>query len=122
MNNSIAVIILTFNEEIHIERCIRSVKAVTDEIIVVDSFSTDRTCEIAKELGAVVYQHQFVNYAKQFNWAIENCDIRAQWIWRLDADEYIETPLAEKALQTLATISEDVHPSICLHKPQILFA
>lgn len=109
MSNSIAVIILTLNEEIHIERCIRSAKAVTDEIIVVDSFSTDHTCEKARELGAVVYQHQFVNYAKQFNWALANCEIKAQWIWRLDADEYIEAPLAEKALQTLETISEDVN-------------
>ena len=109
MSNSIAVIILTLNEEIHIERCIRSAKAVTDEIIVVDSFSTDHTCEKARELGAVVYQHQFVNYAKQFNWALANCEIKAQWIWRLDADEYIEAPLAEKALQTLQTISEDVN-------------
>ena len=109
MSNSIAVIILTLNEEIHIERCIRSAKAVTDEIIVVDSFSTDHTCEKARELGAVVYQHQFVNYAKQFNWALANCEIKAQWIWRLDADDYIEAPLAEKALQTLETISEDVN-------------
>ena len=52
MNNSIAVIILAFNEEIHIERCIRSAQAVSDEIIVVDSFSTDNTCEIAgDEIG-----------------------------------------------------------------------
>ena len=109
MNNSIAVVIVTFNEEIHIERCIRSAQAVSDEIIVVDSFSTDNTCAIAQSLGAVVYQHKFENQARQFNWALENCDIQTQWIWRLDADEYIEPALAEKALNAIEHIAEDVN-------------
>lgn len=109
MNNSIAVVILTFNEEMHIERCIRSAQAVSDEIIVVDSFSTDNTCAIAQSMGAIVYQHKFENYARQINWAFENCDIRANWIWRLDADEYIEPLLASNALQALKNIAEDVN-------------
>lgn len=109
MNNSIAVVILTFNEEMHIERCIRSAQAVSDEIIVVDSFSTDNTCAIAQSMGAIVYQHKFENYARQINWAFENCDIRANWIWRLDADEYIEPLLAEQALKVIATVQEDVN-------------
>ena len=109
MNYSIAVVILTFNEEIHIERCIRSAQRVTDQIVVVDSFSTDETCAIAQSLGAVVYQHKFENQARQFNWALENCDIKAQWIWRLDADEYIEPALAEKALNAIEHIAEDVN-------------
>ena len=109
MNSSIAVIILTYNEEIHIERCIRSAQAVSNEIIVVDSFSTDSTCEIAERMGAVVYRHEFENQAKQFNWAIENCNINAQWIWRLDADEYIEPSLAQKALLAIENIANDVN-------------
>ena len=109
MNNSIAVVILTFNEEIHIERCIRSAQRVADEIIVVDSYSTDNTCAIARSMGAKVYQHKFENYARQINWAFENCDIQAGWIWRLDADEYIEPSLASKALQAIAYIEEDVN-------------
>ena len=109
MNNSIAVVILTFNEEIHIERCIRSAQQVADKIVVVDSYSTDDTCAIAQRMGAVVYQHAFENQARQFNWAIENCDIQAQWIWRLDADEYIEPSLAAKALQIIEHIAEDVN-------------
>ena len=109
MNNSIAVVILTFNEEIHIERCIRSAKAVANEIIVVDSYSTDETCAIARSMGAKVYQHKFENYARQINWAFDNCDIQADWIWRLDADEYIEPLLASNALQALENIPEDVN-------------
>ena len=109
MNHSIAVVILTFNEEMHIERCIRSAQAVSDEIIVVDSFSKDNTCAIAQSMGAIVYQHKFENYARQINWAFENCDIRSNWIWRLDADEYIEPLLASNALQALEHIAEDVN-------------
>ena len=109
MNNSIAVVILTFNEEMHIERCICSAQAVSDKIVVVDSYSTDDTCAIARRMGAVVYQHTFENHARQFNWALENCDIQAQWIWRLDADEYIEPSLASKALQAVEQIAEDVN-------------
>lgn len=109
MNNSIAVFILTLNEERHIERCIRSAKLVSDEIVVVDSFSTDKTCAIARSLGAIVYQHEFENYARQLNWALKNCDIQANWIWRLDADEYIEPLLASHALEALEHIAEDVN-------------
>ena len=74
-----------------------------------DSFSTDKTCVIAQSLGAVVYQHKFENQARQFNWALENCDIEALWIWRLDADEYIEPALAEKALDAIEHVAEDVN-------------
>ena len=109
MNSSIAVIILTYNEEIHIERCIKSAQAVSNEIVVVDSFSTDNTRSIAENLGAKVYCHRFENYAKQFTWAIENCNINAQWIWRLDADEYIESSLSQKALQAIKNIAKDVN-------------
>ena len=56
MNNSIAAIILTYNEEKHISRCINSLKNICEEIFVIDSFSKDRTVEIAKESGAQVYQ------------------------------------------------------------------
>ena len=68
MNNSIAAIILTYNEEKHISRCINSLKNICEEIFVIDSFSKDRTVEIAKEAGAQVYQNPWKNYATQFNW------------------------------------------------------
>ena len=55
--DSIAAIILTKNEERHIARCIQSLKTICDEIIVVDSFSTDRTCQIAEQLGARIYKN-----------------------------------------------------------------
>lgn len=64
--NTIAAIILTKNEEKHIARCINSLKGICEEIFVIDSLSTDRTCEIAEELGAKVYKNPWKNYATQF--------------------------------------------------------
>ena len=109
MNNTIAAIILTKNEEKHIARCIGSLKDVCDEILVIDSFSTDKTCEIAERLGARLYQHPFENQAKQFNWAIKHCPIAATWIWRVDADEYIEDALAHKVLEQISSVPPTVN-------------
>jgi len=80
MINTITAIILTFNEEIHIERCINSLKGFVDGIYVIDSYSTDKTIEIAENLGAKVLQNKFVNQAVHFNWALENCPISTDWI------------------------------------------
>ena len=100
----IAAIVLTFNEEIHIERCLRSLQGVCAEVFVIDSFSTDKTCELAEAHGAKVFQHPFVNQAQQFNWALETCSIESDWIWRVDADEYIEKTLGEKVTALLPTV------------------
>ena len=71
MTTPISTIILTFNEEKHIERCILNARRFSKEIFVVDSFSTDNTIEIAKRLGAIVYQNKWEkNYARQFNWGL----------------------------------------------------
>lgn len=103
----ISVLILTKNEEQHIGRCIASLKGIADEICIVDSFSTDATCKIAKELGAKVYQNPWINYATQFNWGLENCDITSDWVWRIDADEFIE-PMSYSLTEKLATLPETV--------------
>lgn len=89
----ITAIILTFNEEKHIARCIESLSGVVSRIVVVDSLSTDRTKEIATSLGADVYQNPFKNYATQFQWGIDNTSVNTDWTMRIDADEYIEPNL-----------------------------
>jgi glycosyltransferase involved in cell wall biosynthesis len=104
----IAVIILTYNEECHIERAIRSVKMFAREIFVIDSFSSDRTVEIAKAADAQVLQNTFVNQSRQFQWALENAPISAGWILRLDADEIIEADLAAEIELKLPTLPQDV--------------
>jgi glycosyltransferase involved in cell wall biosynthesis len=93
INMDLTVIILTFNEAIHIERCIRSVQALSSEILVVDSFSTDNTVELARACGARVVQHPFVNYAEQLNWALEHVSDQSDWVLRIDADEYLTDEL-----------------------------
>ena len=93
MKSSISVIILTYNEEIHIERLLKNIGDWADEVFIVDSYSVDRTLEIAKKYGAAIIQHPFENQAQQFNWALENLDIKSEWILRLDADEYLTQEL-----------------------------
>jgi len=94
------VIILTKNEETDIERCIRSVEGWVKRIVIVDSGSTDRTVEIAERLGVEIVRHEpFVDYGRQFNWAIDNLRIKTTWVFRLDADEVI-TPELRKELET----------------------
>jgi glycosyltransferase involved in cell wall biosynthesis len=89
----ISIIILTFNDEIQIANCLRSIKTLSDDIIVVDSFSTDRTLEICAEHGARVVQNPFVNQAIQFNWALDSVPIKHEWILRLDSDEIVPDKL-----------------------------
>ena len=102
MNNSIAAIILTKNEAKHIVRCIESLQDVCDEVIVVDSLSTDNTCELAERMGARVYKNPWKNYATQFNYGVYECDIQSEWIWRIDADEFLEGNLGDSMKRTLA--------------------
>ena len=83
----ITAIILTKNEERNLPDCLKSIKGFCSRAVVVDCGSTDRTVDIAREMGAEVYFHEFEYYARQFNWAIDNCDITTGWTLRLDADE-----------------------------------
>lgn len=104
----ITAIILTYNEAIHIERAIRSIRPFSDQICVVDSGSNDDTRDIARELGAEVHTHDFINQAKQFQWALDTLDIRGEWVLRLDADEIIEPDLAQRIATELPTLPADV--------------
>lgn len=104
----LTAIILTLNEELHIERCIRSIKLVADKIIIVDSFSSDRTVEIAHSLGCEVVQHEFYNYATQYNWAIDNLPIDTEWLMRFDADEFLDVELQNEVQQTIANLDESI--------------
>ena len=105
----ITAIILTYNEEVHIRRCLENVKQFAKRIIIVDCFSKDKTCEIAKEMGAEVIQHEWPgNQAEQFNWLIDNVSINTKWILRLDADEYLMPDLIAELNEKLPTMDEGV--------------
>ncbi len=108
----LTVVILTYNEEIHIERCIRSLQSIASQVFVVDSGSTDRTVDIAKTLGAVVVYRGWKNYADQFQWALdhysEHCGGATNWVMRMDADEYLESDLQEEIPIALANAHKNI--------------
>lgn len=93
---SLTLIVLTYNEEVHLARCLHSCRFLSPDIFIVDSGSQDNTLKIALEYGASIYTHPFVNQAKQLIWALNNLPIRTEWILRLDADEYLSTALAHE--------------------------
>lgn len=103
----ISFIILTFNEEKHIERCIQSILPISKHIYIIDSYSTDATIEIAKKNGAIVYQNKWINYANQFNWALKICPISTPWIMRLDADEYLTHELRVEMQHVLPSLASE---------------
>ena len=83
----ITAIIMTNNEEKHIERCLLSIKDFIKKIVIIDSFSTDNTLNIIKKYNIEVLQHEWINYSSQLNWGIENANVKTEWIFRLDPDE-----------------------------------
>jgi glycosyltransferase involved in cell wall biosynthesis len=89
----VTAMIFTLNEEIHLPSCLAALDWA-DDVIVVDSFSTDRTEAICGEYGARFFQHQFTGFGAQRNWAIDNCAPRHDWILILDADERVSPELA----------------------------
>jgi len=117
--NKISAIILTYNEEKHLQRCIDSIKNIATDIYVIDSFSNDKTREIALSNKTHYCQKEFITYADKFNWALENCGIRDGWIWRIDADEYITNELALNINSIMKNITDDI--SGILVKRKIVF-
>jgi glycosyltransferase involved in cell wall biosynthesis len=106
--SSITAIILTYNEEIHLQRCIDSIKNICERIIVVDSFSTDRTEKIAELNNVDFYQNKWVNYATQFNWGLKNTNISSDWVLRIDADEYLLHELQLEITDKISGVPENV--------------
>lgn len=114
----ISAYIITFNEERHIRRAIENARKYAREVYVLDSFSTDRTCEIAASMGAHIYKRKFTYHADQLNWGLQNIPFTTEWIWRQDADEYLTDALIEEIDQVLPLASNDVNAftAPCLRK------
>ncbi|NDA63164.1 MAG: glycosyltransferase family 2 protein [Chitinophagia bacterium] len=113
LSPAITVVILAFNESIHLRRAIDSAKGLTDDIVVVDSLSTDDTVQIARQCGAKVLERAWENnHSVQFNWAIDQLEQdphwQAQWIFRLDADEIITASLCQEIERTLASAEKNI--------------
>ena len=113
---NLTIIILTKNEEQNLEKCIKSFKDIAKRIIVVDSYSEDTTVELAKSLGAEVFEHSFENHAAQFNWALENVDINTEWVMKVDADEEFSEELADEIEEKLDNLPKEVNGVILRRK------
>jgi glycosyltransferase involved in cell wall biosynthesis len=108
-SSSITAIILTFNEAKHLQRCIDSVRPLTNDLVVVDSLSTDDTGAIAKQNGAKVLERAWENnHSTQFNWALTQLPAQTQWVLRIDADEILTPELVIEIKAALAKINPEI--------------
>lgn len=105
MRAKLSVLLPTFNNAEMIRPTLESIRWV-DEILVVDSFSTDSTLDICREYGARIIQHEYVQSAKQKNWAIPQC--AHEWVLQVDTDEVLEPELREEIEATLENPSAGV--------------
>jgi glycosyltransferase involved in cell wall biosynthesis len=116
----LTVIILTYNEELHLARCIESAARLTPNIVVVDCFSTDQTVEIAKATGATVIQRAWDgSHSTQVNWALEQLailPIKSEWVMRIDADEVLTTELVNQIKATLSKVDSHINGISCIRK------
>lgn len=103
----VSVIVATLDEELHIERVIRSV-ADLGPVFVVDAGSRDATRSLASAAGAAVVEHPWEGYAEQKNWALENLPLETEWVLFLDADEYATPELIDE-IRAVVDGDEHVH-------------
>ena len=108
MKLPISAIVLTYNEEKNIESCLKSIYNWTEEIFIVDSYSNDKTLEIAKRYTDKIFQHEFENYGKQRNWALNNLSINTKWILNLDADHRVTESLQNELVKMFSS-KEDLN-------------
>ncbi|MDD3265794.1 MAG: glycosyltransferase family 2 protein [Burkholderiales bacterium] len=109
----IVAIVMTFNEEIHIKRCLEKLQGIATDILLIDSFSTDKTVEIANSLGAKVLQNTWVNYSQQFQYGMQNLPADTDWVMRIDADEYLSDDFAIDIKEKLSSLSTDITGIYC---------
>ncbi len=113
---SLTIVILTYNEEQHIGRAISCFSSLPCRIIVVDSLSKDNTCQLAESKGAEVVKNPFISQAQQFQWAMDNCEIKTDWILRLDADETIDGELCDNIKSFISSDGYGYNGAIFLRK------
>ena len=116
---SITAIILAYNEDIHIQRCIERLWPVVERIVVIDSFSTDNTVALARSLGAEVLQNAWKNYAAQFQWGLDHAQIETDWTMRIDCDEFLESGLCDTILSEVPTLPPEI--TACDVKLKVIF-
>ncbi len=102
---ALSAVIISYNEEKNIGRCLKSLQGVVDEIVVVDSYSKDNTVEIARSYGALVFQHPFEGHIQQKNYALTKAS--HDWILSLDSDEALDADLQTSIRELASRNSSD---------------
>ncbi|MFN7918886.1 MAG: glycosyltransferase family 2 protein [Bryobacteraceae bacterium] len=104
---NLSVVVLTFNEEANLARCLASMVNLGAPLFVVDSGSTDNTRAIARSFGALVVEHPFRTHAEQWRWALDNVPLTTNWVLALDADQALTAELEDelRSLQPAAGVS-----------------
>ena len=109
--SNIEIIIPVKNEEENLPYALSGVMEWADRVWVVDSESTDETCEIARKIGAEVVVQPWLGYAKQKNWALDNLDIQSDWVFILDADEMILPTLRDELIAIASQPIDEIKES-----------
>ena len=107
MKAPVSVFIMTLNEEFNLRRCVESL-GWADEIIVLDSESSDGTCQLAEDLGCRVVSRKLVSWSEHQTWAVQNLPFRHEWVLNIDADEVAPPDLAAEIQQAVASESAAV--------------
>jgi len=105
---NVSVFVLTYNEEANIAACLGSLAGFSDDVVVVDSYSTDGTLRLCHAAGVRIFQHRFVNHAMQCNWALDTIDFRHDWILRMDSDEILPNKLKDELDALTRSLGTDV--------------
>jgi glycosyltransferase involved in cell wall biosynthesis len=104
----LTVMILSFNEEIHIRRCIERIRPIARRIVVIDSLSTDATQDIARQMGADVYERRFTYHADQLRWGLDKAKIDTAWVIWIACDEYLQPALLSEIQRRLPSLPKSV--------------
>lgn len=114
----LTVVILTKNEENNLRKCIESFRGIAKRFVIVDSYSTDSTEALCKQLNFELceigssldfYQNKWISYSAQLNWGLTHTDITTKWSMRMDADEELTEDLANEINQKLDTIKSPIN-------------
>ncbi len=108
----LSIIILCYNEEIHIARSIESALSLTSHVFIIDSYSTDKTLDIASQYNVKIYQFRWDNntvWADKINWALKNIPFETTWIMRLDSDEYLMSNVKPNLEKSLVNVKSNIN-------------
>src|SRR4051794_16330273 len=107
IRRGITAVLLTWNEERNVRKCLESVGGLYDDLYVVDSGSTDRTVEICREFTDKIHYHRFIDSRSQWEWALESLPIENEWILPIDADHVFSPELNQQLRDMVAKLEDE---------------